>query len=224
MPHARALPLACGGTLALERAARAALYAEAAAARGLDVDEATMGALMAEVHATLPVSVGGAFRYSRGWFERFIEVIFVERLGLSSADLPAAQEALFARFADARTFRLFPGAREVVERARRAGWRVAVVSNWSHALEPLLGDLGVRPDAVLSSAVEGLEKPDPELFHRALRRVGARAEGSLHAGDSLENDVLGARAAGLEAVLVDRSGAAPPEGVQVIRSLDELLP
>ena len=224
MPHARALLLDFGGTLALERASRAALYAEAAAARGLDVDEATMGALMVEVHAALPVSVGGAFRYSRGWFERFIEVIFVERLGLSSADLPAAQEALFARFADARTFRLFPGAREVVERARRAGWRVAVVSNWSHALEPLLGDLGVRPDAVLSSAVEGLEKPDPELFHRALRRVGARAEGSLHAGDSLENDVLGARSAGLEAVLVDRSGAAPPEGVPVIRSLDELLP
>lgn len=224
MTAPRTLLLDFGGTLAIERRSRPALYAAVASARGLEVDEARMGALMAEAHAALPIVCGGHFRYSRGWFERFIEVIFVERLGLSSADLPDAQEELFSVFADARTFRLFPGALEVLGRARRRGHRVAVVSNWSYALAPLLEDLGLRPDAVLCSAVEGLEKPATALFRRALERLGTEAEGALHVGDSLTNDVHGARRAGLDAVLLDRTGSPAPEGVAVIRSLDEVLP
>src|ERR671937_164738 len=78
-------------------------------------------------------------------------------------------------------------------------------------------------DAVVISAEVGVAKPDPAIFRAALERLGARAEDSLHVGDSVENDVAGARAAGLDAVLVARNGAAAPDGVRAVRSLAELV-
>jgi len=222
----RALLLDFGGTLAIERSPRASIYADAAARYGVEVSPAAMSDLMAETHEALPITIptarGGAFRYSRGWFERFIEIIFAERLGLSSADTALAQEHLFSVYEDAGTFRLFPGAADLIDRARTDGWRVGVVSNWSYALEPLLGDLGLRPDAVLCSAVEETEKPSAALFLRALERLGASAEGSLHVGDSFENDVVGARSVGIEPVLLERSGPGTRGDVRSLRCLTDL--
>ncbi|MDG1049344.1 MAG: HAD-IA family hydrolase [Planctomycetota bacterium] len=222
----RALLLDFGGTLAIERSPRASIYADAAASSGVEVSPAAMSGLMAETHESLPITIptarGDAFRYSRGWFERFIEIIFAERLGLSSTDTALAQEHLFSVYEDARTFRLFPGAADLIDRARADGWRVGVVSNWSYALEALLGDLGLQPDAVLCSAVEGAEKPSEVLFLRALDRLEASAEGSLHVGDSFENDVLGARSVGIEPVLLDRSRSGTRRDVLSVRCLTEL--
>ena len=222
----RALLLDFGGTLAIERTGRAAIYAEAAARRGVEVRPAAMARLMAETHAALPVTIstaqGSAFRYSRGWFERFIGIIFADRLGLSSRDATLAHEHLFSVYEDAGTFRLFPGAADLIDRAKTGGWQVGVVSNWSYALEALLGDLGLRPDAVLCSAVEEAEKPSEVLFLRALERLGARAKGSLHVGDSFDNDVVGARSVGVEPVLLERSGPGTRRDVRSVRCLTEL--
>jgi HAD superfamily hydrolase (TIGR01549 family) len=219
-----ALLLDFGGTLAIESPPRARIYADAAARRGLVVTEAEMAAQMGAAHEALPRRVEGAFRYSRPWFERFIEVIFVERLGLSSDDLAGVQDELFDRFADARTFVVFPGARELLARARDRAVPVALVSNWSFALEDLVRGLGLRFDAILCSAVEEVEKPEAAIFERALDRLGARAGDALHVGDSIRNDVEGARAVGLAAALVDRDGRHPEFAGTRIASLDALLP
>ncbi|MGB0330199.1 MAG: HAD-IA family hydrolase [Planctomycetota bacterium] len=222
----RALLLDFGGTLAIERSSRASIYAAEAARYGVEVSPATMSGLMSEAHASLPLMIptpkGPAFRYSRRWFERFIGIIFADRLGLSSRDVALAKEHLFSVFEDAGTFRLFPGAADLIDRARTGGWRVGVVSNWSYALEALLGDLGLRPDAVLCSAVEETEKPSAALFLRALERLGASTEGSLHVGDSFENDVVGARSIGIEPVLLERSGPGTRRDVRSLRCLTEL--
>ena len=73
------------------------------------------------------------------------------------------------------------------------------------------------------SAELGAAKPDPAIFRAALERLGAAAEDAVHVGDSVEHDVAGARAAGLEAILVARNGARPPAGVRVVASLDGLF-
>jgi putative hydrolase of the HAD superfamily len=73
----------------------------------------------------------------------------------------------------------------------------------------------------VTSADAGAAKPDPTLFRRALAVAGVDGAGAVHVGDSLENDVAGARAAGIRPVLVARDGATPP-GVEAIRSLAEL--
>jgi putative hydrolase of the HAD superfamily len=99
-------------------------------------------------------------------------------------------------FVDAMRFELLPGAREAVERVRRLGLDVAVVSNWDIGLREQLQALGLDDPAVVTSAEAGAPKPDPAVFVRALELLGVRPERALHVGDS-EADEEGARAAGM---------------------------
>jgi putative hydrolase of the HAD superfamily len=124
-------------------------------------------------------------------------------------------------------FTAFADARPMLGRARDAGARVIVVSNWDVSLGEVLECTGLAPllDGVVVSAVLGAAKPSPAIFARALELAGAAAADCLHVGDSLTEDVAGARAAGIEAVLLDREGADPAaDGVRVIATLDELWP
>jgi len=203
-----ALLLDAGGTLIEERDARAELYTRSARRRGLEVDAPRMGRAMAAAHAALPQRIGAHFRYSRGWFERFQEHVFVRELGLAAELLPPLAEELFAVFADPATYRALPGALELCDDLRARGVRMAVVSNWSPALHGLLRGLGLgeRLEFALVSAEERLEKPDAALFARALARLDVAPERAAHLGNDPELDAAGARAAGIEALLV-----GPPE-------------
>ena len=143
-----------------------------------------------------------------------------ERLG-TSLPLEDVLEALLG----AIRFRAYPEVPDVLARLRAGGARLAVVSNWDVSLHDVLDRTGVRPlvDAVAISAELGVAKPDPAIFRAALERLGVGARGAVHVGDSLEHDVAGARAAGLEAVLVARNGATAPDGVRTVASLAELV-
>lgn len=222
----RALLLDFGGTLAAEVPSRGAIYAEAARGAGLDVSDHAMAARMGAAHDALPLELAdGSFRYTRPWFEAFIEHVFVEQLGLGRGRLEGVKEELFARFADAATFRLFPGARELVDAARARGLRTAIVSNWSEPLPQLVEGLGLGPfDLILASASERLEKPEAALFERALARLGVEPSEALHVGDSRRNDVLGAEALGISALLLDRGAESPARErpLRVVRSLNEV--
>jgi putative hydrolase of the HAD superfamily len=143
-----------------------------------------------------------------------------ERLG-TSLPLDDVLEALLA----AIRFRPYPEVPGTLARLRADGARLAVVSNWDVSLHDVLERTGLRRlvDAVVISAELGVAKPDPAIFRAALERLGADVAGAVHVGDSLEADVAGARAAGLEAVLVVRNGAVAPEGVRAVSSLAELV-
>jgi putative hydrolase of the HAD superfamily len=142
-----------------------------------------------------------------------------ESLG-TALPLADVQDALLA----AVRFRPYPEVPEALWRLRADGARLAVVSNWDVSLHDVLERTRLRPlvDAVVISAEVRVAKPDPAIFHAALERLGATADDALHVGDSLEHDVAGARAAGVEAVLVARDGASVPEGVRVVASLTEI--
>jgi putative hydrolase of the HAD superfamily len=135
--------------------------------------------------------------------------------------LAAVEEALLA----AVRFRPYPEVPGVLARLRARGARLAVVSNWDVSLHDVLERTQLRPlvDAVVISAELGVAKPDPAIFNAALERLGAVAGDALHVGDSIEADVEGARAAGIEAVLVARDGGGVPAGVRVVASLAELV-
>ena len=122
-------------------------------------------------------------------------------------------------------FRAYPEVPDVLARLREGGARLGVVSNWDVSLHDVLERTGLRPlvDAVVISAELGVAKPDPAIFRAALDRLGAAPDGAVHVGDSVEHDVAGARAAGLEAVLVARNGVAAPDGVRTVASLTELV-
>ncbi|HEX2162250.1 MAG TPA: HAD family hydrolase [Thermoleophilaceae bacterium] len=141
------------------------------------------------------------------------------------ADLGGALDHATVRAAmlEALAFRTFPDVLPALRDLRERGLRLVVVSNWDCSLPEWLDRAGIGElvDGSVSSAVIGEAKPSPAVFEAGLRLAGCDAPEALFVGDSVENDVVGARAAGLRAVLVQRGGDTPP-GVQAVRSLGEL--
>jgi HAD superfamily hydrolase (TIGR01509 family) len=103
------------------------------------------------------------------------------------------------------------GVPAALDALRAAGLDLVVVSNSDGSVERALTDLGLaaRVDVILDSEIVGYEKPDPRFFRQALEVSGARAETTLHVGDMYFQDVLGARGAGIDCVLLDPHGDWP---------------
>jgi putative hydrolase of the HAD superfamily len=123
-------------------------------------------------------------------------------------------------------FRPYPEVPAVLGALRERGVARVVVSNWDVSLHDVLERTELRAlvDAVVTSAEFGAAKPDPAIFARALELAGGVAPAdAVHAGDDLDADVGGARAAGIAPVLVARDGEAAPAGVRTIPTLEGLL-
>jgi putative hydrolase of the HAD superfamily len=128
---------------------------------------------------------------------------------------------------------LFPDAVHTLARARAHGRAVGLVTNGPADVQRAKLDLlGLRAhvDFALISGEFGVAKPDPAIFHEALRLAGACAADALYIGDSPEFDVTGARAAGIRSVWMNRTGspwdhAEPPPDYEVpdLTSLHPLL-
>jgi putative hydrolase of the HAD superfamily len=134
---------------------------------------------------------------------------------------------LLAALMEALRFFAYPDAVPALSALREAGIRTVVVSNWDASLHERLSETGlaVLVDGALASAEVGAAKPDGAIFAAALELAGTAPHETWHVGDSVEADVEGARAAGLTAMLIDRTGNdEAPDDVAVIASLAELLP
>lgn len=145
----------------------------------------------------------------------------------SELELELPPEAIVPTLLDSLAFAPFPEVPAALERLRAAGVRLVVASNWDVSLHGVLDRTGLREllDGVVTSAEIGTAKPDPALFEAALAVAGARPEHARHVGDSLLEDVEGARRAGIEPVWLRREGGPDaPSGVAVIAGLDELEP
>jgi putative hydrolase of the HAD superfamily len=139
-------------------------------------------------------------------------------------DIPDLDHATARRaMLQALEFRPYPDALPALAELRALGMTLAVASNWDCSLPDWLEPAGITElvDGVVTSAEVGAPKPNPRVFERALAIAGVRPSEALHVGDKVDNDVEGAAAAGIRAVLVQREGEPPP-GVEVIRSLREL--
>lgn len=125
--------------------------------------------------------------------------------------------------------RLAPGTRGALERLRAGGLRLGVVSNSDGRVEEALVGVGLRDcfDLVLDSALVGVEKPDPAIFRAALDALGVAPEEALYVGDLYDVDVVGARDAGMQAVLLVPDLAVPGPDCRRFDSLaalaDDLL-
>ena len=116
-------------------------------------------------------------------------------------------------------FSAFPDAPGALAALRDRGLRLLAVSNWDCSLPGVLErcGLGGSFDGVVTSAGAGSRKPEPGIFKTALELAGCSPDEALHVGDTPEEDVAGAGAAGIRALLIDRSGAGGD-----ISSLDEI--
>src|SRR5919201_3021325 len=125
--------------------------------------------------------------------------IVSEKLGL---------EITVEQLVDSIRFDPYPDAARALGDLGENGLRLVVVSNWDCSLPSVLDRVGLGEllDGVVSSAVAGARKPEPAIFESALELAGCSADEALHVGDTAEEDIAGARAAGIRALLIDRSG------------------
>jgi HAD superfamily hydrolase (TIGR01509 family) len=114
---------------------------------------------------------------------------------------------------------------EALSRLRSSGIRLGIVSNSDGRVEQALQAAGLRDyfDVVIDSSLVGIEKPDPRIFQAALEALGVRPEEALYVGDLYEVDVVGARAAGIEAVLLSGSSPDPDRPCRTTASIHDLV-
>jgi putative hydrolase of the HAD superfamily len=134
-------------------------------------------------------------------------------------------EEVFHAFDGPAYWTLFPETESVLGRLKRAGLELGIVSNFDTRLFNVLRGLGLAGyfDTVTISSLAHAAKPAPRIFHVALEKHAAEPSDAVHVGDSLKDDVEGARTAGLTGLLLDRQSRTPMAAT-VIRTLDELLP
>ena len=123
--------------------------------------------------------------------------------------------------------RLFPETVEVLKTLRQRGYKIGIITNGSALMQNRKLDVtGLRPylDLTLVSEDEGIHKPNPELFRRAAERLCVTPENCVFVGDHPQNDVGGAKAAGMQAIYLNsRKLDEHPDGVTEITRLGDIL-
>lgn len=143
--------------------------------------------------------------------------------GDNEARVQAAADEQIERWHQIENFSLYEDVLPCLKRLDRAGVGGALISNTARDLNEAVAHFGLSRfiGAVAASAEVGIMKPDPRIFTHVLRRLRVRPDQAVMVGDSYHDDVLGARAVGMGAVLLDRRGRSTAEAL-TIRSLDDL--
>jgi putative hydrolase of the HAD superfamily len=133
-------------------------------------------------------------------------------------------DVLTGALLDSLRFRPFAEVPGALRELRALGLRLVVVSNWDVSLHERLVETGLAAlvDGAIASAEAGVAKPDPAIFARGLEIAGVEPDAAVHVGDSLVEDVEGARAAGLRAVLLARGGGGDIASLAELRSYSSL--
>ncbi|MGQ9661532.1 MAG: HAD family hydrolase [Kiritimatiellia bacterium] len=169
-------------------------------------------------HPCLPTAQKKAF-----WIE-FTRRLFL-RTGVSDGSVERHAERIRDIFGSAH-FELYPEVSDALENLRMRGLPLGIVSNWQKGLVHFCMELGILEyfQVVVCSAELGIQKPDPKMFETAVAGLGLRAEEVLHVGDTIEEDVEGARQAGVSCVWLDREGIGGVEpAIRDLREIERFL-
>lgn len=131
------------------------------------------------------------------------------RLGIRLDLCRAWQRLKEVRDALPRYWLPFDNVRAVLNDLRRRNLRLGVITNWDPSARSLLEchDLAAFFEQIVVSSEEGCEKPDPRIFELAARRAGVSPAECLYVGDNYYVDAVGARRAGMDALIVNRFGS-----------------
>ena len=229
-----------GSTLAKLSGGWSGPYHQVFQKAGLDLPmgevEAAVGDSWAQVAAEDATTHYEASREATLRWQREVEERVFERLKIH----PPQRDELFWQLVEAfehpGTYELYPDALPTLQALQAAGYRMAIISNWSWHLPDLCESLGLTPyfEQIFTSARLGYAKPHPKIFEAALSAMGCRPDRALHVGDSLSADVGGAGALGLSTLWLVRPDEHPLydeyqfnstiRPTRQIKSLDEVGP
>ena len=210
-------------------------YRRFCARHGLTVDPAAFGPAVAAASALLDESQDHAFdpQLFIGYIRRIIE-----NMGGEGPGLEDCANEIYGEWAANQHFSLYDDVAPALTALARAGYRLGLISNTHRCLTSFQAhfDLNGLITAAISSSEHGHNKPHPSIFRTALRLLQVQPDEAVMVGDSMKQDIAGARGVGMRAVLVCRSGSPMGPnagrgeiegvrlGVPVIRSLEELMP
>ncbi len=142
----------------------------------------------------------------KGWWRELVDLVLDQvALSLGEFDRDNFFEVAYEHFAEAGVWELYPEVTGVLEKLQPR-FQLAVVSNFDGRLRFILEHLGISKyfAHVFVSSEVGADKPDPEIYRRALKLMKLHPNEVLHVGDDPERDWEGATAAGLSIFRLDR--------------------
>jgi putative hydrolase of the HAD superfamily len=140
-------------------------------------------------------------------------------------DTHAAAVEMERRWTKSAHFELYDDTLPVLASLAACGLKIGLLSNSARDLGEFVAHHGVAADAHLTSASHGKTKPHRTIFHAILEQLEVPPGEALMVGDTLDEDVEGARAVGMSAVLLDREGRYPwvADRLESLRGLPALL-
>jgi putative hydrolase of the HAD superfamily len=225
-----AVTLDAGGTMIYSDPSPGEIYAHHLSRYGRPVRAEDVGPVFRDAWAEMQRKTPpGLDRYNSvpggeiAWWGAFVREV-LRRLDHDAPWEPLLND-LYDAFCETSVWKAFPETEETLDQLAARGIRLAVISNWDRRLPDILRSLDLydRFETVAVSSIEGFEKPAPEIFHRAVDRMGISAEATIHVGDSPLEDYDGAENAGLGAALIDRHDLFTDGTYRRISSLEEIL-
>jgi putative hydrolase of the HAD superfamily len=184
-------------------------YAFVAERIGLRLEAAALDHAFAECWKQMPARPaidGPRDDDDKGWWRELVNRV-LDRVvpALGELDRDAFFEGAYSHFAEPGVWELYPDVAEVLA-ALHARFDLSVISNFDGRLRMILEHLGVSKffSHVFLSSELGADKPDPEIYHRALRLSHVQPDETLHVGDDPVRDWQGATDAGLTIFRLER--------------------
>jgi dihydrofolate synthase/folylpolyglutamate synthase len=208
----RAVTFDVGGTLMEPWPSVGRVYAQVAARHGVQVEAEALDRQFARAWAAKK-----NFKHSVADWTQLVEQTFAGLAAMPSG--PGFIEDLYSHFGSAPAWRIFEDVGPCLEKLKSRGLKLGIISNWDDRLRPLLRELKLDDyfDSIVISGERGPHKPDARIFQAAASQLKTLPGAILHVGDSAAEDVAGARAAGLQAVLLARgNGAGPCSSLHVL--------
>lgn len=193
-----------------------AQYSRFAKKYGIDVDPALLNGRFKEVFKESPplafpgLSGAALKKGEKEWWYQIVRSVFDE---IRFPKFDALFEEIFLFFRGGEAWLLFPDTKATLDRLSKEGHPLGIISNFDSRIDEVCEALGIRRyfQTVTISSREGVAKPSPEIFKRALKKAGLRPEESMYIGDSPHHDIQGAREIGMKVLLLDRKGRYPDE-------------
>jgi putative hydrolase of the HAD superfamily len=233
--RARAVFFDLAGTLVTVRGGIGAQYSTIARQYGVEADASAIDAafpraLAAAGRMAFPAAdAAEVAALERRFWKNLVRLVFAEVGGLprfEPGQFDRYFDHLFDYFATAAGWSVYPDVVPAIDGLKRQGFIVGVITNFDSRVFALVDAVGLAPllDSITVPALAGAAKPDAAIFDYALARHGLRASDAVQIGDSRDDDIDGARAAGMQAVLVDRKGRFEEVAGETarVRTLDEL--
>ena len=196
-------------------------YEEAGKRFGLELDPGRYGE--ARAAAILDLRQHHELEHDEEVWLRFTEDI-VRAMGGEGDACRSVAQAITDRWLSSENFELYEDVLPVLSALRGHGLKIGLVSNTSRDLDSFVSHFSLPVDAWISSGRHGKVKPSPSIFMAVLDQLEVEPSAAVMVGDSLEDDVEGARALGMQAYLVDRDGRTEvPDALPTLLALPALV-